>query len=90
MLEALKWFVQEYGIAIIPTITALFLAWRVAKEGRNDLFDDYHTAIVEMTKAIQEMKTLLDERTRKQDARELRQDARALIQDARDVKRDRS
>jgi hypothetical protein len=80
-LEALKWLLHEYGPGILPSVIALLLAWHVARtKNSGALYEDYHDAIVEMTKVMQEMKTLLDERTRRQDERQVRQDKREITQ----------
>lgn len=86
--EFLKWILHEYGPAIIPTITALLLAYHVVrKKGSDDILDDYHMALVANTKAMEHLATLLDERTRKLDVRAFEQDERQERQDQWDRRR---
>jgi hypothetical protein len=74
--ELLKHFFEAYGAAALPYMFGALLVWLVLRDrdGRattvspeySQLINQYHEAVVDVTKTIERLAVLIEERTRRQ------------------------
>jgi hypothetical protein len=74
MAEVLKQFFEAYGPASLPYAFGALLVWLVLRDRDSratvpheyqKLIDQYHEAVVDVTKTIERLAVLIEERTRR-------------------------